>query len=87
MAKWARRGRRRRSAAASMYWYSDRAWGDSDDDGAADGVGRPGCGDEMAPQSELASCAPVVLEAGDAKAGEAAGQGGPSVETGAVDVV
>lgn len=70
MAQWARRGRRRRSRgwAVSMYFYSEVA-----DDGAAAGVGRPGCGDTVAPQAELASCAPVVLEAGDAPAGEAAG--------------
>ena len=75
MAKWKRgHGRRRRGGwPVSMYYYAEEA----DDDGAtaAGDIGSgDGRGDAVAPQTELAPCAPEFLEAATEKTGKTHGE-------------
>lgn len=88
MAKWARRGRGRRSWAVSMYWYADREDGANDGQASAGNVGVGTCsGDAVAACGVMEPGAAVVLEADAAAPGEAAGKSGAAVETGAAGVV
>ena len=79
MAKWKRRKSRTVPAGLNRYYslggHMIRPWEDDSDDGATAGIGRPGCGDTLAPSAELASCAPELLEEGDAPQGETDGAG------------
>jgi hypothetical protein len=72
MAQWARRGRRRRRRGwpMSAYWYAEEA--DNDGAAAAGDIGSGvRCGDAVAPQEELVSCAAELLETAVAATGTA----------------
>lgn len=76
MAKWARRGGRRRQ------WVWQRPY-EVSYDGEAGSVpqrGGNGHGDGLAEAAGVESCAAVVLEAADAAQGEAAGEAGVAID-------
>ena len=82
MAKWKRRKSRSVPAGLNRYYSLQgnmvRPWEDGGDDGATvagEVGGGVRCDQPVAASAELASCAPELLEAGDASPGEKGGTG------------